>query len=111
MASAVASAPTTSPPPPIPITSGRREARSSASASAAIGFPQTDGCMQLIVIAHDPAVTAVGDHAFGAGLRRRAVLDLDVEALGILPGQQLLLQRLPVGGVVDVIGDVALGGA
>ena len=67
--------------------------------------------MQLVVIAHDPPVAAVADHALGAGLGGRAVLDLHVEVLGIAARQQFLLQRLPIGGVVDVIGDVALGGA
>src|ERR1700749_2438854 len=109
--SALASAPTTSPPPPIPITSGRRAARRSASASVAIGRSQADRGVDLVVVAHDPAVAAVAQDALEDRLSGRAELDLDVELLGILAGQQLLLQRLPVGGVVDVVGDVALGGA
>ena len=39
-----------------------------------------------------------------------AKLDLEVGGLRIGPFEQQLLDRLPVGGVVDVAGDVDVGG-
>ena len=49
--------------------------------------------MNLAVLVHDPPPGSVADDALVAGLRGRAVLDLDVDALGLSPGEQLLLER------------------
>src|ERR1700722_10494367 len=108
--SALARAPTTSPPPPTPITRGRREPRRIASASPAIGAPDRDRGVELAVLADDPTPVSVSQDPLVPRLRGRAVFELDVDPLGVGTGEQLLLQRLPVGGVVDVVGDVALGG-
>ena len=66
--------------------------------------------MDVTVIADDPALRSVAHHELVSGLGWVSELHLDVDAIRFAPGQQLLLQRLPVGRVVDVAGDVALGG-
>src|SRR5690348_228884 len=105
--------------------SGRRAARRSASASvvarprassglsttsAATGAGDGDRGVKLIVLPQYPPPLALTHDLLGAGLGGGTVLDLDVDVVGVGSGQQLLLQRLPVGRVVDVIGDVALRG-
>ena len=68
--------------------------------------------LHLPLGADNPAAGGVAQHAHLAGLRRRPVLDLEVDRvrLGILH-QQLLLERREVGGVVDVPGEVKFGAA
>src|ERR1700729_4088325 len=106
--SALGRAPPTSPPPPIPITSGRRAARRIASASATEPVPYHDRGVQLSLGVDDPASIAGTDTPLGPGVGGGAVSELGVEPLGIRPGEQLFFERPPVGGVVDVVGDVAL---
>src|SRR5450755_4599361 len=60
--------------------------------------------------ADDPAAVAIAQHELLTRLGGRAVLHLGIEALGIGTAQELLLDRLPVCGVVHVAGDVALRG-
>src|SRR5438270_7913831 len=102
--SALASAPTTSPPPPMPITSGRRAARRIASASLDTARGDSDRGVQLIVLAQYPPPLVLTHDPLGPRLRGGPVLDLGIDLLGIGAGQQLLLQRLPVRGVVDMAG-------
>src|SRR5689334_6882883 len=111
----------------MPITSGRRAVRRIASASVAdrpcvgsgtlspssgaILARDGDRGVKLTVLTQYPAPLAVPHDLLGSRLGRCAVLELDIDVVGIRTGQQLLLQGLPIGRVVDVIGDVALGGA
>src|SRR5205823_4952994 len=68
-------------------------------------------CVRLAAVgADDPAARAVAQHQLVTRLRGGPVLDLDVELVWLLlAGQQLLFERLPEGGVIDVVGEVALG--
>ena len=59
----------------------------------------------------DPALRAGAAHGVLARLGRRAELELDVDRRRLRARQQLVLQHRPVGGVVDVVGDVELGAA
>src|SRR5579871_5742282 len=71
-----------------------------------------DGSERLaVVVIHEPPPRPVSKEALLPGAGRRAELDLDVDARRLGAGQKLLLQRLPEGRVVDVAGQVALGGA
>ena len=87
----------------------RAARRAGASASAAIARPQASTravrrpspTIQRQLALRGPACTRLGGARYSISTSIRP---------GSGAGQQLLLQRLPVGRVVDVVGEVALGG-
>src|SRR5579875_1957042 len=91
-------------PPPPPLSSAPRRPRRPLCP----GREQNRGVD--LPFAGDPAQRAVAQPQLLPRLGRRAVFHLHVGALHLAASQQLLLHRLPVGGVVDVTGDVQLGG-
>src|SRR6476660_4226727 len=66
---------------------------------------------RLAVAPDDPTARAVAHDPHLAGLSGSAIFDLCVDPLRVGAFEQLLFERLPVGGVVDVRGDVAVGRA
>src|SRR5205807_2891052 len=73
--------------------------------------PEQHGGVHFLLGTHDPAPASVVQYSLLAWLGGRTELELHVDPPRLLAAEQLLLERLPVRGVVDVAGDVELGGA
>src|SRR5579859_6836893 len=94
--------------PSTPSTTRSRRKRCGCRRTPSARRSDRDRGVRLAPAVDDPAPLPIAQKALFSGLGGRAVFDLHVDPRGLLRLEQLLLERLPIGGVIDVAGEVAL---